>query len=78
LVKSCDSVAINFQGVSEMTPSFADEAFGRLLLELGPTVFKQKVLLKSATVELRRLVNYVLAHREKEKKDQDGSHKKSA
>jgi hypothetical protein len=62
-------VTIEFEGVSELTPSFADEALGRLLLEIGPDRFKSNVILRSATLDVRRLVNKVLAHREKESKD---------
>ncbi len=68
-------VTIEFEGVSELTPSFADEALGRLLLEIGPDRFKKQVVLRSATLDIRRLVNKVLAHREKERKDRSNKDK---
>jgi len=59
-------IRIDFNQVGAMTPSFADELLGRLLLEVGPEVFRARVRLDSATQDLKRLVNKVLAHRLKE------------
>ena len=74
LFEKHEHVAIEFEGVSEITPSFADETLGRLLLDVGPAEFKRRIFLRAASLDVKRLVNKVLAHRErewKEKEDKD-------
>ena len=58
-----ERLEIDFEGVEVITPSFADECFGRLLLEIGRPKFRESVRLRTADETIRRLVNHVLAHR---------------
>ena len=59
-------VIVDFDGVDAMTPSFLDECLGRLVLHLGPDVFRQRIRLEATNESLRRLANNVLAHRSNE------------
>ena len=61
-----ETVLVDFDGVATLTPSFADECIGRLLLNLGLREFRAKVLLRTTDETVRRLVNRVLAYRAKE------------
>ena len=65
LIESGARVHISFTGVHAPSPSFIDEALGRLVLDLGEDQFRRRVLLiaDSATETVRRLTNKVLAHR---------------
>ncbi|MBK8980662.1 MAG: STAS-like domain-containing protein [Planctomycetes bacterium] len=56
-------IYVSFDGVSEITPSFVDEALGRLLLELGTETFRRRVRLRATDQRARSLVTRVLAHR---------------
>lgn len=47
-----------------MAPSFADEAFGQLFLELGREAFRERIQLQSGNEATRRLVNAVIANRQ--------------
>lgn len=58
-----DRLVIDFNGVEGMTPSFADECFGKLAKILGPARFKAVVLLTNANDSIRVLINSVLSHR---------------
>jgi len=58
-----ERLTIDFAGVSAMTPSFADECFGKLAERLGANVFRSSVRLVGADEVVRVLVNSVLARR---------------
>lgn len=49
LVASGARVEVDFEGVRTMTPSFADEALGRLMLELGADRFRESMVLRPRT-----------------------------
>gem|GEM_PF-5785033 len=46
-----------------MTPSFADECFGKLVERMGRDAFKEKVRLIGAAETIRILINTVMARR---------------
>ena len=56
------SISVSLEGV-ELTPSFADECFGRLLLELGEERFRGSLRIHGGSQAVRRLVNQVLRSR---------------
>lgn len=56
-------LVVDLTGVRTMTPSFADELLGRLLLEIGEKEFRARVRLVSGDDTTRLLVNRVLAQR---------------
>lgn len=60
-----DVLTIDLRNVTVMTPGFADEAIGKLLLEMGLELFKRQVILTRATNEVKTLVNAVLSNRRK-------------
>ncbi|MGQ0613221.1 MAG: STAS-like domain-containing protein [Planctomycetaceae bacterium] len=61
-----EKILVDFEGIEAITPSFADECLGRLLLNLGLKRFRATVRLRTTDATIRRLVNHVLAHRAKE------------
>jgi hypothetical protein len=67
-------VVLRFDDSVVMTPSFADEMVGRLLLSIGPLAFKAHFKLEAENETLRRLVNAVLAHRRKDYDRRGGAH----
>ena len=65
-LRSGRDITVDLMKVTTITPSFADELLGRLLLVLGPTEFRKRITLVSESSETRRLLNKVLSHRMKE------------
>lgn len=47
-------------GIDLMTPSFADELFGKLLIELGESRFRERLQIRGGNPGIRQLVNQVL------------------
>ncbi|HKB15022.1 MAG TPA: STAS-like domain-containing protein, partial [Planctomycetota bacterium] len=58
-----EKLEIDFAGVEVLTPSFADECLGRLVLDVGVEVFRERVRLRTTDETIKRLVNHVLSHR---------------
>ena len=58
-----DSIDLDLNGVEVLTPSFADECFGKLLLELGETLFREKIRVHGGNEAVKRLLNQVLRSR---------------
>ncbi len=58
-----DRLTIDFDRVDTMTPSFADECFGKLAERIGALHFRKTVSLVRASDLIRTLVNSVLSHR---------------
>jgi hypothetical protein len=59
-------LTVDLSDVGAITPSFADELLGRLLLEIGEQRFRSDVRLRTTDETVRLLVNRVLAHRASE------------
>jgi len=60
LVAIHGAIEIRLDNVDMMTPSFADECFGKLLREMGETAFRSKVHLSGGDRTLRGLINQIL------------------
>ncbi len=63
-LKSLDltcKLRIDCSGVSEMTPSFADECFGKLLQYVGAYSFRSRISLVGADDTIKVLINAILA-----------------
>ena len=71
-LSSDDRLVIDFGGVDVMTPSFADECFGKFAERIGFANFLQTISLVGAEETIRVLINSVLAGREA-KTDSDGN-----
>ena len=56
-------VVIDFDGVPVVSSSFADEAFGKLFLQLGPVQFMQRVKLKNMADTVEGRINKAIAQR---------------
>ncbi len=54
---------IDFESVSMMTPSFADECFGKLAQSLGKPTFRSSIRLGGASQSIKDLVNTVISQR---------------
>jgi hypothetical protein len=57
------TIEVSLSDVSDITPSVADEAFGKLAEAIGFTVFEEKVKITGGTRLAQRLVNFVLKTR---------------
>ena len=58
-----DELVIDFEGIVAMTPSFADECFGKLAQRIGAERFRASVTLTGANETLHVLLNSVLRRR---------------
>jgi hypothetical protein len=58
-----EDVVVDFDGVSMVTQSFADEAFGKLARDVGVEPFCKHVTLQSVTPDVAPLLRHVLARR---------------
>ena len=56
-------VVIDFDGVPVVSSSFADEAFGKLFLQLGPVQFMQRIKLNNMADTVEGIVNKAIAQR---------------
>lgn len=56
-------VVVNLDGVTDVTPSVADEAFGKLAVALGQGVFEKAVRFEGGSSLVNRLVEFVLKTR---------------
>jgi len=57
------TVEVDLEGVEDITPSVADECFGKLAERLGAERFWERVHLKGGTPVLHRLIRLVVANR---------------
>ena len=62
-VPPAQKLVIDFSDVSVMTPSFADECFGKFAERIGGVNFRQRVSLRNANDTIRTLINSVLTSR---------------
>lgn len=58
-----DLLVIDFEGVTAMTPSFADECLGKLAERVGSSRFRSTIKLIGASEPVRILVNSILSRR---------------
>lgn len=60
LIDLHQQVTMNLDGVQSLTPSFVDECFGKLLVEMGEDKFRTKLVLQGGSPAVRTLLNKVL------------------
>jgi anti-sigma regulatory factor (Ser/Thr protein kinase) len=67
IIRMTDSrlVNVDFSGVPVISSSFADEAFGKLFLQLGPMQFMQRVRLVNTIDTVESLINRAIEQRMK-------------
>jgi hypothetical protein len=56
-------VYVDFQGISVISSSFADEVFGKLFVELGPMRFMQTVRLINVSPTVQALIDRAITQR---------------
>ena len=67
LLADGSDVEVDLDGVEDITPSVADECFGKLAARLGKAKFGSRVLIRGGTPILHRLIDFVVATRLKER-----------
>ncbi|HET6428018.1 MAG TPA: STAS-like domain-containing protein [Phycisphaerae bacterium] len=58
-----DVLEVDFEGVGHMTPSFADECFGKLAVDVGRETIGTRLRLINANAPVRAVVNTVITNR---------------
>ena len=58
-----ETVVVNLNDITDMTPSVADEAFGKLVAALGQGVFDKAVRFEGGSSLMNRLIEFVLKAR---------------
>src|SRR5690349_2335936 len=61
-----ESVSINFDEITRVTPSFVDELLGKLVMEIGLEEFSKRIVLSGVTEPISNLISTVLAGRAKQ------------
>lgn len=57
------SVTLDFQGVGVFSSGFADEVFGRLFVEMGPTAFMARVKMLNVDPTVSGLIDHAIEQR---------------
>lgn len=65
LISACpgQTIFVDFQGISVVSSSFADEVFGKLFVELGPMRFMQTVRLINVSPTVQALIDRAITQR---------------
>ena len=63
LLADGSNVEVDLDGVEDITPSVADECFGKLAVRLGKARFESRVRIRGGTPILHRLIDFVVATR---------------
>jgi hypothetical protein len=58
-----ESVLIDFSGITSITHSFADEAFGELVSTLGLDTFRRRTHFAGANEDIKAIIRFVIAER---------------
>lgn len=58
-----EKIFVDFSGVPIVSSSFADEVFGKLFLEVGPTTFMQRIEFVNVLDTIKHLVDKAIAQR---------------
>jgi hypothetical protein len=64
-MNSSATIWVDFDGIPLLSSSFADEAFGKLFLSVGPVKFMQRIRLHNMTKTVEGLANKAIAQRMK-------------
>ncbi|RKO65752.1 STAS-like domain-containing protein [Desulfofundulus salinus] len=67
-LESSTQVLLDFTGVEMASHSFCDEAFGKLLQELGFVKFKRRVKFSGCSAEVESVIKFALRNRLVEEK----------
>jgi STAS-like domain of unknown function (DUF4325) len=59
------NLLIDFDGVTVISSSFADEVFGRLFLEYGPRMFNSRIKFKNTNSTIDGLIDRAIIQRVK-------------
>lgn len=65
LLRERRPVVLDFDGVSVISSSFADEVFGRLFVEMGPRAFMKQILMRNVDVTVEGLIDRAIMQRTK-------------
>lgn len=60
-LSQADTVEVDFGGANGMTPSFADEVFGKLMDSIGPDNFRKRISLVNVPDRIKSLLRSVFA-----------------
>ncbi|WP_324315756.1 STAS-like domain-containing protein [Povalibacter sp.] len=65
IIEACrgQQIVVDFEGISVISSSFADEVFGKLFAELGPMRFMQSVRLVNVTPTVQALIDRAMTQR---------------
>lgn len=63
LLRENRSVTLDFKGVAVFSSGFADEVFGRLFVEMGPTAFMTRVKMLNAGPTVEGLIDRAIEQR---------------
>lgn len=62
-IKNGETVVFNFEGVNIISHSFADECFGKLLLNLELQDLKSKTTFKNTNETIKKMISFTLSER---------------
>jgi len=62
-LQEADRVIVDFVGVEMMSHSFADECFGKLILEIGPHVYQDQIRFVNIPNVLKPILRYAISER---------------
>lgn len=62
-VSSSQRIQVDFSEVPLVSSSFADEVFGKLFVELGPTYFMQRIEFQNVPTTVRQLIDKAISQR---------------
>lgn len=65
MLANSQTVTVDLGGIEDITPSVADECFGKLAERLGLDVFRSRVRFEGGTPLIHRLLDFVLSQRGK-------------
>ena len=68
-LSNTNNVAIDFKGVEVASHSFCDEAFGKLICEIGFENFKRRLKFWNCSEEIKAVIRFVLRERVKTEKE---------
>ena len=72
LLSNQDHVVLDFDGVSIISSSFADEVFGRLFVDLGPRAFMSRIVLRNVAPTIDGLIDRAIVQRTRLSEQREG------
>ena len=65
LLRERRSIILDFAGVGVFTSGFADEAFGRLFVQMGPSAFMTRIEMRNVDPTVAGLIDRAIVQRAK-------------